>query len=133
MATKVIWHGEKIKQEYMTAIPKALMIMGAQANTFVKEKTPVDTGLLRSSITFATSVGQSAPTTEKGTVAGRDDIIGQPEDRFELKIGTNVHYAPHIEYGTVKMKGHSFLRDGILSNQKRLGSIYGGALRGLVK
>ena len=130
---KVIWHGEKIKGKMRRAIPKALMITGAQAVTLVKELVPVDTGLLKSSITFATSKGREKPTVEKGITADEKDLIEKPDDKLSLKIGTAVEYAPHVEYGTVKMKRQSFLRNGILSNRNTLGRLFAKAMRGLLR
>lgn len=130
---KVIWHGEIIKGKMRRAVPKALMIVGAQAVTLVKELVPVDTGLLKSSITFATSLGREKATTEKGVLAEEKDLIEKPDDKLSLKIGTAVEYAPHVEFGTVKMKRQPFLRLGILSNRNVLGRLFAKAMRGLVK
>ena len=56
---------------------QALEAIGAAAEDHAKEKTPVDTGRLRGSITHAVVSKESA-----------------------VYIGTNVEYAPYIEYGT---------------------------------
>ncbi len=130
---KVIWHGEKIKQEYKMAVPKALGIVGAQGATFVKDKTPVITGLLKSSIAFATTLQAAEATKEGEKTAGIDELISPPNDSFHLKIGTAVHYAPHVEYGTVKMKRQSYLRLGVLSNRNVLGKLFAKSMKGLVK
>jgi len=54
-----------------------------------KQKAPVDTGRLRSSITL-----------EEETV-----------DRFiKVKVGTNVEYAPFVEFGTENQPAQPFLR-----------------------
>ena len=40
------------------------------------------------------------------------------DDRAE--VGTNVHYAAHVEYGTYKMRAQSYLRPAIDENRKNL-------------
>ena len=144
MAKNVIWHGERIKKKYRSAVPKALTIVGAQAVTFVKDLTPVGTpestgikgyagGLLKSSIAFATTLADAKAVKEEKKTAQQEDLISPPDDMFSLKIGTAVHYAPHVEYGTVKMTAKPFLRDGVLSNQNVLGKLFAKSMQGLVK
>lgn len=63
----------------------ALEECGLAAEGYAKRLCPVDTGLLRNSITHAEHEG----------------------DEY---IGTNVEYAPYVEYGTVKTKAQPFLK-----------------------
>lgn len=63
----------------------ALEAIGATAETHAKSLTPVDTGRLRNSI--AHTVG--------------DDSV---------YIGTNVEYAPYVEYGSRRNKAHHMLK-----------------------
>ncbi len=67
---------------------QALTAVGMQAVTDIisKKDFPVDTGLLRNSITFA--VDDNNPV---------------------VYIGTNVEYAKYVEYGTSKMKPRDFM------------------------
>ena len=110
---KLIWHGERIKKKYRSAVPKALTIVGAQATTFVKDLTPVDTGLLKSSIAFATTLKDARATSEGGEMAKSSELIDPPDDSFHLKIGTAVKYSADVEFGTkahtVKAKNKPFL------------------------
>ena len=80
---------------------------------------PVDTGRLASSITWAIKskrgnvhsigeVGRGAKQT-----ASNRDRVNQPAREHELWIGTNVEYAPYIEYGTIRGKKQSFLRKSL--------------------
>ena len=57
-----------------------------------KRNAPVDTGRLRSSITH--------------------EVGGDPEG-IVARVGTNVEYAPHLEYGTSRMKARPFLRPAL--------------------
>lgn len=57
-----------------------------------KRNAPVDTGRLRSSI-----------TREMGSDGG--DLVG--------RVGTNVHYARHVELGTSRMVAQPYLRPAL--------------------
>ena len=54
-----------------------------------KRFCPVDTGRLRSSITSE---------------------LGKDADSVYAQVGTDVEYAPYVEYGTMRMVARSFLR-----------------------
>ncbi len=69
-------------------VAKKVVIVTRRAKSYA----PVDTGRLRSSIT--SEMGQ------EGT-----EIVG--------RIGTNVHYAPHLEFGTRYMRACPFLRPAL--------------------
>lgn len=66
-----------------------LLGIAQQVEGAAKQYSPVDTGRLRSSIT-------SGLTTDSGTTSA--------------VIGTDVEYAPHVEFGTMYMGAQSFLR-----------------------
>ena len=93
-------------QEVLDALSKAkargLEAIGSAAESHAKEiiteKKAVDTGRLRASITHAS-------------------------DGANAYIGTNVEYAPYVEFGTSKMKARSYLRPaatGFTSEYKSL-------------
>lgn len=68
---------------------RALEAVGMQAENYAKLLCPVDTGNLRNSITH-----------EQG---GED---------FEV-VGTNVEYAPYVEYGTQRMKAQPYIKPAV--------------------
>ena len=76
-------------QQILSALEKgkrnALTAIGATAETYAKQETPVDTGRLRNSISHAID-GEAA------------------------YIGTNVEYAPYVELGTSRAKAHHMLQ-----------------------
>ena len=76
-------------KEVLSALEKgkrnALTAIGATAETYAKQETPVDTGRLRNSISHAVD-GEAA------------------------YIGTNVEYAPYVELGTSRAKAHHMLQ-----------------------
>ncbi len=125
--------------KYRTKRDQALVVVGRQAVGFVKPLVPVDSGFLRSSITFATSKVKAKPTSEAGKkgknigktiTATLDVVVEQPGDGHVV-IGTNVHYAPHKEYGTTKMAATPFLRPGVLTNKQILATTFAKMMKGL--
>ena len=76
---------EEIKRIAEVATKVALEAVGLQAEGYAKRLCPVDTGLLRNSITHTA-----------------DDTTAY--------IGTNVEYAPYVEYGTSRTKAQPFLK-----------------------
>ena len=77
-------YSKDVKSAYEQARERSLEIIGLTAEKYAKEIVPVDTGRLRNSITH------------------------EVEDKA-VYIGTNVEYAPPIEYGTIKQKAQPFL------------------------
>lgn len=78
-------HIEEIEWAKDMATQIALEAIGLQAEGYAKKKCPVDTGNLRNSITHV-------------------------YDEDSAYIGTNVEYAPYVEFGTSRMKAQPFLR-----------------------
>lgn len=74
-----------VKSQYDAAKKRSLEIIGLTAEGFAKKLAPVDTGRLRNSITHET-------------------------DDNAAYIGTNVEYAPHVEFGTIHQKAQPYLR-----------------------
>lgn len=72
------------------AIAKTAHDIEATSKTFV----PVDTGATKNSIHVATPDGHALDGTSVNPAA---------------EIGPTTHYAPHLEYGTVKMAPHAFM------------------------
>lgn len=92
------WYGNEVNGTVDAAIEQfletaALIVQGDAIN-----RCPVDTGHLRQSITK------------------------EVKDK-EARIGTNVHYAPYVELGTVKMKAQPYLRPALDENKNKLGDL----------
>lgn len=90
---------EAVLNELKDRVVAALEAAGAQAENYAKLKCPVDTGLLRNSITHA-----------------------QADEKTEV-IGTNVEYAPYVEMGTSKQKAQPYLKPALtdhISEYKRI-------------
>lgn len=109
-------------------IEKALIAIGVTAESYAKlpegggGHTPVDTGRLKNSITYAiagqpphiTSYGVDNPSGEEDTQSrpysgnAPQDVGGKPRSVY---IGSNVEYAPKIENGVSgEYTGKHFLR-----------------------
>lgn len=126
------------EKEVQDALKTGLRMVGMKAESYAKSLAPVDTGLLRNSITFAIggelthiaeyadnqgenreSYGSSAPADEKGTIT--------------LYVGTNVHYAPYQELGHRTVNGEwvdpqPFLRPALENHSEEYKQIIIGAL-----
>lgn len=98
-------HSAEVRAEFEAACLRALEACGLQAESYAKKACPVDTGLLRNSITHAVS-GQPAAITEYR--ANKGDKKGSytgtaPEDSsgtMSVYVGTNVEYAAYVELGS---------------------------------
>ena len=124
-------HTDDVMRAVDDKIRLALGLAGEVIEGYAKEDCPVDTGLLRNSITYAvsgqaasissyhaerTSTGQSATSGKTGSVGiGRySGNIGSSDEPC-VYVGSNVEYAPYVEfiehYHHEVGKAH-FLRDG---------------------
>ena len=78
-------NSDEVLRAMESAKKTALEAIGLVAETYAKKETPVDTGRLRNSIT----------NTVKNDAA---------------YIGTNVEYAPFVEFGSSRNKAHHMLK-----------------------
>lgn len=86
----------------------------AEGNCIIR--CPVDTGKLRGSISYKTNISQ----------LGQLEGSAKSGDAY---IGTNVEYAPHVEYGTVKQPAQAFLRTGIAESKEGIMKIISNRLK----
>jgi len=89
-----------VKEELGKAVEELVLIVEAKA----KELCPVDTGLLRSSIT---------------------PVIASWAEAY---VGTNTEYAPYVEFGTKKTPAQPFLEPAFLEGQKQASKVFGQAV-----
>lgn len=97
-------NSSRVKSGIKAAIQNGLSQIGMKAEGYAKDLCPVDTGLLRNSITHVVS-----------------------EDK--AYIGTNVEYGPYVENGTSKQRAKPFLRPAAQNH----GSEYREILRNALK
>jgi HK97 gp10 family phage protein len=99
-------------------VPIALEACGYRAEELAVGYCPVDTGLLRNSITFALD-GQTpkkkAYKSDSGSESGKYQGQAQKEKsgKRAVIIGTNVEYAVYVEAGTSRMRKQPFLAPAI--------------------
>lgn len=122
--------------EFMDAVvgkmPMILKAVGMTAEGYAKEDCPVDTGLLRNSITYAISGEEPAITSYSADKADESGVVQtgsyggatEPEDQagcYSLLLGSNVKYAPAQEtndqFNHTVGKAH-FLRDAMQNNRE---------------
>jgi phage gpG-like protein len=128
---------EEVDERLNRGIENALEAMGMQVENYAKAKCPVDTGLLRNSITHAvagkgaaissyhatygsnrTAKGNRRRATSKnaGSVGfgAYSGTAGTAEEKA-VYIGTNVQYAPYVELGAKggKTPAQPFLRPAV--------------------
>ena len=128
-----------VLKEFRHKVQLALRLIGEQAEGYAKEDCPVDTGRLRNSITYATATEQGAANVDKRNKAGSVPqdakasdykTKGTPEDD-SVYIGTNVEYAPYIEFMDMSHqvgKAH-FLRDAATTHNARYKEIAEAVLK----
>lgn len=78
-------YSKEVMSAYSQARERSLEIIGLTAEKYAKLIVPVRTHRLKDSITH------------------------EVEDK-SVFIGTNVEYAPHVEYGTIKQEAQPYLR-----------------------
>ena len=101
-----------------TAIERALTAIGIQASGYAAMLAPVDTGLLRNSMTYALS---GEPTAKSEYHASEGDGQGSysgsaPSGKDAVYVGTNVEYAPYVERGTRRSTAKPFLEPAVMNH-----------------
>ncbi len=82
-------------------------------------RTPVDTGHLRASISHIVPLGRSE--------GGGDRLSGTAPENAAY-VGTNVEYAPYVEYGTKYQKAQPYMRTGFAAAKPAMDRIIEGRL-----
>lgn len=131
----VSFHSNRIEIEKQVeeATKKSLRLVGGQAERFAKEAISdmdaVDTGFCKNSITFALD-GEGANvdsyTDDHGEKRGYYSGIAPVEGRNNhcVYIGSNVYYAPYVEFGTTKMRARPFLGSSIENHQSEFERVF---------
>lgn len=89
----------KFDREIAIELDKDLADVSLEMESEVKERTPVITGRLKSS------------------------MVGRKRKFLEHEVATNVEYAPYVEYGTSRFAGRAMLRRGAAAVEKRGASL----------
>lgn len=112
-------------------VGQALIGIGQECEGYAKSESPMDTGRMRNSITFATDKFHSSGNDCGGAPASSKDMRTQnkPEELY-VYVGTNVEYAVYQEYGdyTHKVGKKHFLRDAAANHADHYKEILRAAL-----
>ena len=120
-------------RRFERAVEKALRLVGGQGERIAKETITemgaVDTGLLRNSITFAIGGGPANATeyaSDSGATTGayEGEMPSDHGGDHTVYIGTNVYYAPYVEFGTRKMAARPFLSQGVMGSRHELEQVF---------
>lgn len=136
---QVTSHMREHDSGFSKAIEKALRYVGGAAERYAKETISdmeaVDTGFLRNSITWALD-GEPANVSEYQDDAGNQtgQYGGQaPAEEGGMKrsvyVGTNVYYAPYVEYGTRKMDARPFMSTAIQGHKSDFEELFKQAFK----
>lgn len=122
-----------VKAEIMRKARRALRIVGMKAESYAKALTPVDTGLLRNSITFAIGGGKAnTPLYYDNEMAQYGEYTGDApaddESQVTLYVGTNVQYGIFQELGHHTVNGkwvppNEFLRPAMENHRQEFEQI----------
>ena len=135
----IVDNSELVRKAADEAIERALEAVGLKAEGYAKLLCPVDTGLLRNSITHAVS-GHSASISnyhaDKTNKAGTSQRVGRysgtvgNEGDKSVIIGTNVEYAPYVEEGTQRTKAQPFIKPAVENHISEYKTIVEAMLKG---
>ena len=105
-----------------------LNAVGEKMEEHAKKRTPVNTGRLKDSITYATKTKHSSPGAK---AQGGDATPHGSVPEMEVQLGTNVEYAEKQEYGdSIKHRvgAAHFLRDAAANHNSEYEAILEAAL-----
>lgn len=149
MEIRVEDHTKEVIDATELAIMLALEIIGGKLERYAKQNLTssgaVDTGLLRNSVTYAVSggrtsiqsyhadkgsTGKSASSKNTGSVKiGRyTGTMGSPDEKA-VYVGTNVEYAPYIEFGTSRMRPRPYLKPALENHMSEYRHIIANELK----
>jgi HK97 gp10 family phage protein len=105
---KVVANLKKVQNTARNRLEQGLLNSALIVERDAKKKAPVDTGRLRDSITHETDFGSGDPS---------------------VTVGTNVEYAPYVEFGSSKAAAQPFLYPALTENKSKILKEIAKALR----
>lgn len=127
-----------VREEFQAACIRALEKCGLTAEGYAKLLTPVDTGLLRNSITHAiageppaiSSYKADRPNSSGEVKTGNYSGSTPSADRPTAYIGTNVEYAAIQELGSSKQAAQPYLKPAVADHVSTYRTIIENELKG---
>ena len=128
---KVTDNSDAFRQELEERTKTALEMIGLIAESHATDLTPVDTGLLRNSITHAVSGEPPAKSSYKSTSGETVKYSGTaPNDKTKaVYIGTNVKYGIYVELGARGRKPRHMLQRAISEHREEYKKILESTLK----
>lgn len=132
---------DKVLGELDEAIDRALEAVGMAASDYAAANCPVDTGLLRNSITYALHGKEAAISsyesseTSKRTGKTVKKKTGSysgtaPDGEKAVFVGSNVEYAAYVEMGASGRTPQPFLKPAIMDHKDEYKRLVEDALKG---
>lgn len=130
------------KTDWNTAFDEAINTGLTAVGVVLEDRSvalcPTRTGRLKASITYATYHERDRvrpPEPAPGYVAvnpTNEDEVSKPTDKHTLYVGTNVEYAPYVEYGYAisgkgffwRKAGQSYLRRALDESRKEIPELF---------
>lgn len=106
MSVRFVDNSDKVAEAFKQQMRRGLESIGQTAVGYAKEETPVDTGRLRNSEDYSVS-----------------------EEEKAVYIGTNVEYAPYIEFGHHSYAGRHFLKNAAANHAEEYKNILETSLK----
>lgn len=130
---------DKALRQLDKQMQKAVDMIGGIIESAAKDLCPVDTGLLRNSITHGGAGGKLSTTeyaSDDGSTTGQYADANIPEDendnKYVVVVGTNVQYAPYQELGAPNrnVPPSPFLRPAFEGNKETVKTVIETLLKG---
>ena len=83
--------------------------LGLMIEAQAKSLAPIDTGRLAGSITTQSRSEGTTPQPPATTI----DTVNKPTEGNVAVVGTNVEYAPYVEFGTIRTPAQPFMRPAL--------------------
>ena len=119
MADDINFRDMNIDEAIKKGVTNALVGLANIAVTQARSIVPVDTGRLRNSITWKMKEQQGRISANS-----ESDTITAPTDDLQVAFGTNVEYAPYVEYGTDKMAAKPYIAPSKIKVQREIENGY---------
>lgn len=122
--TKIKWDEAMLAAARRGLVKAGIIIEGQAVRLSPVGQYPAGSGRvggrLKGSITYATASARSNPSGQ----ADSGDGVSSPRDDYTLHVGTNVEYAPYVEYGTRRMQAQSYLRAALDTQRTNVDTAY---------
>ena len=136
---KVHSNADKVLRQLDKQMTKAVDMIGGIIESAAKDLAPVDTGLLRNSITHGKAGGKLSITeytddagNQSGQYPGADIPADAGGNKYVVVVGTNVQYAPYQELGAPNrnVPPSPFLRPAFEGNMETVKTVVETLLKG---